>query len=166
MRRRRSRSAGLMEKYTSDGGLTLTSMMDILTTLLFFVLKSYVSGGEVTVPPPGVTLPRSTVNADMHTSVVVAIDHDAIMLAGERVATVHDALATDELMIAPLAQRLTEARQQMDDLDQKKGMKRETARLATIQGDADIEFRVLQKVMYTLDRNGFPDIALAVLKKA
>jgi len=40
-----------MERYTSDGGLTLTSMMDILTTLLFFVLKSYVSGGEVTVPP-------------------------------------------------------------------------------------------------------------------
>ena len=166
MRRRRSRSAGLMEKYTSDGGLTLTSMMDILTTLLFFVLKSYVSGGEVTVPPPGVTLPRSTVNADMHTSVVVAIDHDSIILGGERVATVHDAVASDELMIAPLAQRLTEARQQMDDLDDKKGVKRETARLATIQGDADIEFRVLQKVMYTLDRNGFPDIALAVLKKA
>ena len=166
MRRRRSRSSGLMEKYTSDGGLTLTSMMDILTTLLFFVLKSYVSGGEVTVPPPGVTLPRSTVNADMHSSVVVAIDHDSIILGGERVATVHDAVASDELMIAPLAQRLTEARQQMDDLDDKKGVKRETARLATIQGDADIEFRVLQKVMYTLDRNGFPDIALAVLKKA
>ena len=166
MRRRRSRVSGMMERYTSDGGLTLTSMMDILTTLLFFVLKSYVSGGEVTVPPPGVTLPRSTVSADMHTSVVVAIDHDDIIMDGETVATVKDAVASDELMIAPLAQRLTEARQQMDDLDDKKGVKRETARLATIQGDADIEFRVLQKVMYTLDRNGFPDIALAVLKKA
>jgi biopolymer transport protein ExbD len=54
----------------------------------------------------------------------------------------------------------------MDDLAQRKGEKREVSRLATIQGDAGIEFRVLQKVMYTLDRNGFPDIALAVLKKA
>ena len=34
------------------------------------------------------------------------------------------------------------------------------------QGDAQIEFRLLQKVMYTLDRSGFPDIALAVLKKS
>jgi len=118
------------------------------------------------VPPPGVTLPRSTVNADMHTSVVVAIDHDGIMMDGERVATVQEATATDELMIAPLAKRLTEARAQMDELAQRKGEKQETARLATIQGDAGIEFRVLQKVMYTLDRNGFPDIALAVLKKA
>ena len=166
MRRRRSRAAGMMERYTSDGGLTLTSMMDILTTLLFFVLKSYVSGAEVTVPPPGVTLPRSTVSADMHTSVVVANDHDAIMMDGERVSTVHEVLASDELMIAPLAKRLTVSRAQMDDLALRKGEKREVARLATIQGDAGIEFRVLQKVMYTLDRNGFPDIALAVLKKA
>jgi biopolymer transport protein ExbD len=155
-----------MERYASDGGLTLTSMMDILTTLLFFVLKSYVSGGEVTVPPPGVTLPRSTVNADMHTSVVVAIDHDTIMMDGEKVASVRDAVSSDELMIAPLAKRLVEARALMDDLAQKKGEKRQVSRLATIQGDAGIEFRVLQKVMYTLDRNGFPDIALAVLKKA
>src|SRR5262245_62158167 len=166
MRRRRSRAKGMMERYTSDGGLTLTSMMDILTTLLFLVLKSYFSGGEVTVRPPGVTLRRSSVNADMHTSVVVAIDHDGIMMDGERVATVQEAIATDELMIAPLAKRLTEARAQMDELAQRKGEKHETARLATIQGDAGIEFRVLQKVMYTLDRNGFPDIALAVLKKA
>jgi len=166
MRRRRSRAAGMMERYTSDGGLTLTSMMDILTTLLFFVLKSYISGAEVTVPPPGVTLPRSTVNADMHTSVVVAIDHDAIMMDGEKIATVQETSASDELMIAPLAKRLVEARAQMDEIATRKGEKREVSRLATIQGDAGIEFRVLQKVMYTLDRNGFPDIALAVLKKA
>jgi biopolymer transport protein ExbD len=155
-----------MERYSGDGGLTLTSMMDILTTLLFFVLKSYVSGGEVTVPPPGVTLPRSTAAADMHSSVVVAIDRDAIIVAGEKIASVSEVAAGDELLIAPLAERLAAARAQMDDLDQRKGKAATTARLATIQGDADIEFRVLQRVMYTLDRGGFPDIALAVLKKA
>lgn len=164
--RRRRRSAGLMQRYTSDGGLTLTSMMDILTTLLFFVLKSYVSGGEVATPPPGVTLPRSSAQSDMHTSVVVAIDHDAIMIGGERVARVSDAIRTPDLMIAPLAARLAEARAQMDDLDRRKGKTPPATHLATIQGDSEIEFRVLQKVMYTLDRNGFPDIALAVLKKA
>ena len=38
-------------------GISLTSLMDILTCLLFFVLKSFVAGGEVTVPPPGLKLP-------------------------------------------------------------------------------------------------------------
>jgi biopolymer transport protein ExbD len=166
MRRRKRRRTSLMAKYASDGGLTLTSMMDILTTLLFFVLKSYISGAEVTAPPPGVTLPRSSVDTGMHTSVVVAIDHDAIMLGGERVATVTEAVASHELLIAPLAARLAEVRAQIDDIDRRKGKAPAATHLATIQGDAQIEFRLLQKVMYTLDRNGFPDIALAVLKKA
>jgi biopolymer transport protein ExbD len=96
----------------------------------------------------------------------VAIDHDAIMLGGETVASVRETASSDELMIGPLAERLTEARAQMDDLDRQKGKSEAGFRLATIQGDTEVEFRVLQKVMYTLDRNGFPDIALAVLKKA
>jgi biopolymer transport protein ExbD len=120
----------------------------------------------VTAPPPGVTLPRSSVDTGMHTSVVVAIDHDAIMLGGERVATVTEAVASHELLIAPLAARLAEVRAQIDDIDRRKGKAPAATHLATIQGDAQIEFRLLQKVMYTLDRNGFPDIALAVLKKA
>ena len=149
-----------------SGSVNLISMMDILTTLLFFVLKSYISGAEVTSPPPGVTLPRSSVDAGMHASVVIAIDHDAIMLGGERVATVTEAVASHELLIGPLAARLGEVRAQMDDIDRRKGKAPSATHLATIQGDAQIEFRLLQKVMYTLDRSGFPDIALAVLKKA
>ena len=162
---RRRKRTSLLGKLGSDGGLTLTSMVDILTTLLFFVLKSYISGAEVTSPPPGVTLPRSTVDTGMRTSLVVAIDHDAIMLGGDRVATVTEAVASHELLIAPLAAKLAEARAQMDDRDRRKGKAPPATRLATVQGDAQIEFRLLQKVMYTLDRNGFPDIALAVLKK-
>ena len=60
--------------------------MDILTCLLFFVLKSFVAGGEVTVPPPGLTLPASTAERPQATSLVIAIEKDAIFLGGERVA--------------------------------------------------------------------------------
>lgn len=164
--RRRRRGSRFLKGIHADGALSLTSMMDILTTLLFFVLKTYISGSEVTSPPPGVTLPRSVVEADMHTSVVVAIDHDAIMVGGERVASVSEANTSKDLLIAPLAAKLAEQRAQMDDLDRRKGKAPSATHLATIQGDSNIEFRVLQKVMYTLDRNGFPDVALAVLKKA
>ena len=56
-RGRRRRWAG---RGHSASGLSLTSLMDFLTCLLFFVLKSFVAGGESTVPPPGLTLPSST----------------------------------------------------------------------------------------------------------
>lgn len=154
------------ERLRGHSGLSLTSLMDILTCLLFFVLKSFVAGGEATVPPPGLELPRSSAEHAQHNSLVVAIQKDAIYVGGERVATVQEAESGDALIIAPLSERVHAARAQMDDIAQRRGSAAAGAHVATIQGDSDIEFRVLQKVMYTLDQGGFPDIALAVIKKA
>jgi biopolymer transport protein ExbD len=140
--------------------------MDILTCLLFFVLKSFVAGGEATVPPPGLELPRSTAESAQTTSLVIAIQKDAILVGGERVASVSAALASRQLLIPPLAERLRAAREQMDDIARRRGKAPANAHVATIQGDREIEFRLLQKVMYTLGQGGFPDVALAVVKKA
>ena len=77
-----------------------------------------------------------------------------------------DAEASDQLLIQPLADRLEAAQQQMDELAKLKKAGEPEARIVTIQGDGEIEFRVLQKVMYTLNQSGFDNISLAVLKKA
>ena len=156
-----------MGRLKAATGVNLTSMMDILTTLLFFVLLSFVSGGESSTPPPGITLPKSTADQATRTSLLVAVDGQSILVGGQRVATVEEALAGRELLIEPLARHLVAMRSQMDDLDRRKGGDPDVApHLVTLQGDASVEFRVLQRVMYTLDQSGFPDIALAVLKKA
>lgn len=161
-RRRRSRSA----RPAIAHGVSLTSLMDILTCLLFFVLKSFVAGGEATVPPPGLELPKSTADQAMMTSLVIAIDKEAILVGNERIASVRAAAASDRMIIEPLAERLRAAREQMNQIAILKGVTQPESRVVTIQGDEDIEFRVLQKVMYTLNENGFQDIALAVIKKA
>lgn len=166
VRRNQGRRRRWASRAHARTGLSLTSLMDILTCLLFFVLKSFVAGGESTVPPPGLNLPGSSAERAQSTSLVVAIQKDAIYVGGERVASVADAEASPQLVIAPLAERVKAARAQMDDLAIQRGGKPLSRHIVTIQGDSDIEFRVLQKVMYTLDQGGFPDIALAVLKKA
>jgi len=149
-----------------NGGVSLTSLMDILTCLLFFVLKSFVAGGEVTVPPPGLDLPGSTAEHPMTTSLVVAIDRQSILVGSERIASVLDAEASPGMLIGPLAARLEQAQAQMDEIARLKGKPPAEAHLVTIQGDENIDFKVLQKVMYTLNQAGFQDLALAVIKKA
>jgi biopolymer transport protein ExbD len=166
MRRTRGRRRGWRNGQQHASGLTLTSLMDILTCLLFFVLKSFVAGGEVTVPPPGLELPRSTAEHAMTSSLVVAIDKEAILVGSERIALVSDAAASPDMLIEPLAARLKAAREQMDNIARLKGNGQTVSRLVTIQGDEDIQFHVLEKVMYTLGQSGFPDVALAVIKKA
>ncbi len=160
-RRRRWKTRGLGET-----GLSLTSLMDILTCLLFFVLKSFVAGGETTVAPPGLDLPASTADKAMVTSLVIAIDQDEIMIGSEHVATLKEAAESKGMLIEPLATRLQAVREQMDEIAGQQAAGQRRPRIVTIQGDEDIEFAVLQKVMYTVNQGGFDDIALAVLKKA
>lgn len=166
MRRFRGRTRRGRPRVRTESGISLTSLMDILTCLLFFVLKSFVAGGEATVPPPGLDLPKSTADRPMTTSLVVAIDDGSILVGSERIASVPETEASPEMLIAPLAARLDAARAQMDEIARLKGAEPAKARLVTIQGDEAMEFRVLQKVMYTLNQSGFEDIALAVIKKA
>ncbi|MGH7742333.1 MAG: biopolymer transporter ExbD, partial [Candidatus Eiseniibacteriota bacterium] len=95
-----------------------------------------------------------------------AIDREAILVGSERIASVPQAEASDEMLIQPLADRLNAAQQQMDELARLKKSDQTESRIVTIQGDGEIEFRLLQKVMYTVNQSGFQDISLAVLKKA
>jgi biopolymer transport protein ExbD len=149
-RRHRSR-AGLR----ASTSVNLISMMDILTVLLLFLLKSYSAGGEAMTPQAGVRLPESTAESPPQASLVVAIDGDAIRLGSERVASVSDVLASPDPGIAPLAERL---RAEPHDAAH--------AVPVTVQGDREIEYTLLRKVMFTLSRSGYDHVALAVLRKA
>jgi biopolymer transport protein ExbD len=166
MTRQRSGRRRRGTRLRADGGVSLTSLMDILTCLLFFVLKCFVAGGEATVPPPGLDLPRSTAERPMVNSLVIAIDKQGIMVGSDRVASLSEAEAGGPMLISSLAARLKAATEQVDDIARLKGTEASRNRVVTIQGDEGIEFRVLQKVMFTLNQSGYQNIALAVIKKA
>jgi biopolymer transport protein ExbD len=150
--------------------LQLTSLMDILTTLLLFLLTSFVAGGESFAPPPGVTLPASSAADAPPASIAVAIGDGAILLGTERVASIDEVMAADAPLIAELDARLKDVRRRQEEIAAlKAGAAGASADAAiastpvTIQGDRSIEFKVLERVMYTLQANGYADIALAVV---
>jgi len=154
-RRHRAR-AGLK----ASASVNLISMMDILTVLLLFLLKSYSAGGEVMVPQPGVRLPESTAEVMPRASLVVSIDGDAIKLGTERVASVAEVTASPDAGIPSLAERLPAAA----PADGSPGGAKSAP--VTIQGDRDIEYSLLRKVMFTLSQSGYDNVSLAVLRKA
>ncbi len=148
----------------AQGQVTMTSLMDILTTLLLFVLKSFVIEGEAVTPVPGVTLPESTSHTAAQSAVVVAIFDDVVMMDGEVVATVSKASKSRDLMIDALADRLEVAREQSVEIARLRGEKEEDfLGKVSIQGDRAIHFAILQRVMYTCSQSGFENISLAVI---
>jgi biopolymer transport protein ExbD len=160
MRRRRRRRIRTRTVHTP---LRLTSMMDILTTLLLFLLKSFVVEGEVITPVPGVNLPESSSITTPQAAIVVAIFNDNIMIDGQVVAQVSRVIGSDDLLIEPLADRLDEAREQVIEIAAMRGSTEEFHGRVAIQGDREIEFAVLQRVMYTCGYSGYEEISLAVL---
>jgi biopolymer transport protein ExbD len=138
--------------------------MDILTVLVLFLLKSFVMEGEAVTPVPGVALPESSSKTPPRASIVIAIFHDSVMLNGEEVATVSKSIGSNDLLITPLAKRLDETRQQATEIARLRGS--EDAAFdgkVSIQGDRDINFAILQRVMYTCSASGYDHISLAVI---
>lgn len=159
--RRRRRAKGSMH----PPRLKITSMMDILTVLLLFLLKSFVVDAEVVAPPPDVTLPNSSSDESQEESLVIAVSAEAISLGGEPIVTVREAMQGSGLLIGPLQAHLDVAYQQMESLATRRG-KDEVSGKITIQGDQDMEFQLLQRVMYTCSFVGFGDLSLAVVKES
>ena len=163
MKHREKRKLRWRKGLKGSSSVNLISMMDILTVLLLFLLKSYVAEGEVMVPAKGVTLPVSTAEQTPKASLIVAIDGDAIRVGNEKVASASEAMTSDDPVIESLAAKLQELRANPDQVAPAATAAIDP-RLVTIQGDRDIEYRLLRKVMFTLSRNGFENVSLAVLR--
>ena len=147
-------------------GLRITSMMDILTVLLLFLLKSFVAEGEVVTPAPGVELPRSTSQERPEASLVIAIADDRISIGGETVVVLDGSIdggLGGAMVIEELEAVLDDAREQQIALAARRGEDDDWEGAITIQGDRDMSFAVLQRVMFTCNQSGFADVALAVL---
>ena len=157
--RRRSRA-----NETPLARLQLTSLIDIFTVLLLFLLKSVVVGGTVVTPYPGVKLPPSSATAPFRESPVVVIGTNQVLVDGASVGETGNLLAGESLRVPALATALAAVREKSESLAARGSKVGFTGRLI-IQGDQAISFRELQKVMYTSQVVGFHDITLAVLQK-
>lgn len=141
--------------------LSLTSLMDVFVTLVFF-LVIHQGSSEVLDTPKQITLPDSVAEERPRETVVIHVSADEVTVQGEPVVLVADIASSDRQSIAPIAFRLAELS------DSVIGFKTETvaqSKEVTILADKAVPFSVLKKVMSTCTIQGYERISLAVLKK-
>lgn len=154
--RRRSR----LRKRLGNGStpmLRMTALMDIFSTLLLFLLKSFVAGGQAGTVTPGVTLPPSIARTSPREAPVIAVTDRFITLEGEMMSKSADAVATVDLKVEALYEALVEMR---ETSEKEPGFEPRVV----VQGDRSIEFRLLQRVMYTSQLAGYTKVSLAVIQ--
>jgi biopolymer transport protein ExbD len=135
-----------------DPLVNLTSMVDVLSVLMFFLLSIYSGGGYLTILPSGLELPQSNVRAPLSRQVEIAVLKDRILVDRQPVAdNLSDATNSSELMLPGLQAALSALGAAMNP----------EARV-TIEADRTTPFRLLKKIIYTADQSGFHKQSLAV----
>ena len=144
------------------GKMNLTSLMDVFTILVFFLLVN--SGSvELVEAPKNVQLPESRVEAKPRETVVIFISPEDIMVQGEVVARVNDILEGDGEIVDTITERLAEIR---DNIVGPSTMAAAESQEVTILADRSVPFIVVRKVMSTCTDEGYENVSLAVIQKA
>ena len=142
--------------------MNLTSLMDVFTILVFFLLVNSAST-EVLETPKQITLPASVVEQKPRETIVIFVSPSEITVQGELVVLVADVLASSGQNIDAISERLAELNDNILGINTKAVA---GSREVTIIADKSVPFRVVKKVMSTCTGQGFERISLAVLQKA
>ena len=142
--------------------MNLTSLMDVFTILVFFLLVNSATT-EVLETPKQIKLPDSVVEEKPRETVVIFVSPEEVTIQGDAVVRVADILATRGQNIEPIGEKLAAL---SDNIIGLKTRAVAESLEVTILADRSVPFHVIKKVMSTCTNRGYGRISLAVLQKA
>jgi biopolymer transport protein ExbD len=143
--------------------LNLTSLMDVFTVLVFFLIFNSSATVETLQQPKQITLPESVVEAKPRETVVVFVGTDEVLVQGVPVARVADIRATGAVEIEPISARLAELSESVIGLSTQAVAESQEV---TVLADRSVPFSVVKKVMASCTAEGYTRVSLAVVQKS
>jgi biopolymer transport protein ExbD len=143
--------------------LNLTSLMDVFTVLVFFLIFNSSATVETLQQPKQITLPESVVEAKPRETVVIFVGRDEVLIQGVLVARVADIQATGNVEIEPISVRLAELSDSVIGLSTQAVAESQEV---TVLADKSVPFSVLKKIMATCTGQGYTRVSLAVVQKS
>ena len=157
------RMARMKRRKASIPKLNLTSLMDVFTVLVFFLIFNSSATVETLQTPKQITLPESVVEAKPRETVVIFVGTEEVLIQGVPVARVADIQAMGNVEIEPIGVRLAELSESVIGLSTKTVAESQEV---TVLADKSVPFNVLKKVMATCTARGYTQVSLAVVQKS
>ncbi len=145
--------------------LRLTSMIDMFTILLVFLLKSYSADGQIMTVAQDLRLPESTSQKQPAVMSVIALTTEWLLVDGRPIERLDAIMNSDKMLIAPLEQELQRLRSLSEGMGELSSQMQGFQGNIAIQGDKDVTFDLLKRIMLTCGKVGYNNMNLAVLEK-
>jgi biopolymer transport protein ExbD len=133
----------------------LTSLVDVMTILLVFLIKSFAVDGNIITPSNDLQLPISISQTPPKPACALEISQTAVIADGREIASIGAFAASDSLEIPELLAWM--------QVQHAKSTDSAAAREVLIQADRETAFAVLKKVMFTCSKAGYTDFSVLVL---
>ena len=157
---RRIRRMGRNKKKVQ--ALNLTSLMDVFTILVFFLLF-HSSGGEAVEAPKQIKLPDSIVETKPRETVVIMVTPEVVIVQGKAVISTIELLEAKGETVVEITEGLKLLERNIIGISTKTVV---GSKEVTILADKSIPFSALKKIMSTCTGSGYGRISLAVIQKA
>jgi biopolymer transport protein ExbD len=142
--------------------LNLTSLMDVFTILVFFLMVNQ-SSVDVLQQPKQIKLPESVVEEKPRETVVIFVGKDSVLVQGQPVASIADIQAAGNAEIEPIGARLSELSANVIGVSTQAVAESQEV---TVLADKSIPFSVLKKILATCTSRGYTRVSLAVIQKS
>lgn len=131
----------------------LTSLIDVMTILLVFLLKNFSVEGELVTPSKDLQLPNSTIEKRAEPMFTVQISKNDLLINGKRCVTVSSFENADSLMIEPFYKEIQQY------------VNNSKSESVQIEADRELPFNVIKRVMFTCSKAGMKDFSVLVVKE-
>src|SRR6266852_2355850 len=144
--------------------LLITPMVDMFVIIVLFLIANFSATGEVLMMTKEIQLPEAMNVREVEMVPVVMVSNDQVLVSGTVIGRVEDLSREDYLNIPALEEKLREMKKQFEDLhslakDEAGGFKGDV----NIQGNKDVQFKIIKRVMFSCATAGYNNINFAVM---
>ncbi len=150
-------------KKSTYAGLMLTSLVDMFTIIVIFLLQNFSATGEILFMSKDIRLPDAVHGADLERAPVVAVSPEAVTFEGKQIALTID-LQKDGADVPELFDALREEKRRYDT-SHANDPQHPFKGLVHVQADRKIPFKVIKRVMRSCNDAGYGNINFAALAK-
>ena len=147
-------------------GLQLTSMMDMFTIIMLFLLVNFSAKPEALKLDSKMELPRSTAKMDYKNNIKLALTKESLQIEGQVIGTVDGESITGldpkNLKASALYKRLRQERELADKGAKDKGDKTAEQHVLFLC-DKKHSFTTINQIIKTAGMAGYPNLQFAVL---
>ncbi len=144
--------------------LMLTSLVDMFTIIVIFLLMNFSANGEVLYMSKDIKLPDAYHGAQLERAPVISVSNDAVTFDGKMLISTADLARGDVLNVPELEDALRDEKRRYEQIHANdpdhpfKG-------LVNVQADRRIAFKVIKRVMFACNQSGFGNINFAALSR-